>query len=598
MAPIHHVFTSPHADVADPTLVRPSAWNSVHAYTLQDAVSLSGNTAGVLANISSGTLYLAGGNNVTLSQAGNSVTVSAAAGGAQSEQTQSRFNLTLSGNTAGALALISSGVMTLAGGNNITLSQAGNAVTVSAVATVAQTEQTQSRFNLTLGGNTAGALALISSGVLTLAGGNNVTLSQAGNAVTVSAAATIAQTEQTQSRFNLTLGGNTAGAMALVSSGVLTLAGGNNVTLSQAGNAVTISGPTTAAQTVQTQNMHNVTLSGNTAGVLAHISSGTWTLVGGDNITLSQNGNAVSIIGVAATGGGGPPIATTGQSVASANSVGTVTRYAAEDHRHAGLYQISVGGNTAGQTSAGAGSLHLAGGPNITLSGATAAGGMTLSVSAAAGGAGAMLSRWISPDKDVSSIGQFGQGSQTVGHMLLPNALTASKLCFYGSVNIANAANNSSAFLDMSILFGVYTRSSATLFSLATASTLFSTSWSSNATGSVAGVREFSCPINLSLLPDEYYLLLNLSTTNTGPGANTTVLANTITLYGGSNIASNAYAVPFGVSTTASRNQWSGMGIYSVVSAAIPDQISVSGILQTGTAMQRANVVWDFRLKD
>lgn len=44
---------------------------------MQDAVSLIGNnTAGVLANISSGTLYLAGGNNITLSQNGNSVTIS------------------------------------------------------------------------------------------------------------------------------------------------------------------------------------------------------------------------------------------------------------------------------------------------------------------------------------------------------------------------------------------------------------------------------------------------------------------------------------------------------------------------------------------
>lgn len=48
--------------------------------------------------------------------------------------------------------------------------------------------------------------------------------------------------------FNLTLSGNTSGAMAQVSSGTLTLAGGNNITLSQAGNAVTIVGPTPPVQ--------------------------------------------------------------------------------------------------------------------------------------------------------------------------------------------------------------------------------------------------------------------------------------------------------------------------------------------------------------
>jgi hypothetical protein len=74
--PINHIKTSAIADGDDANLIRPSDWNSAHAYTLQDAVSLSGNTAGVLANISSGTLYLAGGNNITLSQDANSVTVS------------------------------------------------------------------------------------------------------------------------------------------------------------------------------------------------------------------------------------------------------------------------------------------------------------------------------------------------------------------------------------------------------------------------------------------------------------------------------------------------------------------------------------------
>ena len=74
MGTINHVKSITVADNAQTDLIRPSDWNSVHAYTLQDAVSISGNnTAGVLANISSGTCYLAGGNNVTLSQNGNTI---------------------------------------------------------------------------------------------------------------------------------------------------------------------------------------------------------------------------------------------------------------------------------------------------------------------------------------------------------------------------------------------------------------------------------------------------------------------------------------------------------------------------------------------
>jgi hypothetical protein len=56
------------------------------------------------------------------------------------------------------------------------------------------------------------------------------------------------------------------------------------------------------------------------------------------------------------------------------------------------LGSISVIGNTSGNTSAGSGSIIFAGGPNVTLSGSTAAGAMTLSISAGAGGGGAAIS--------------------------------------------------------------------------------------------------------------------------------------------------------------------------------------------------------------
>jgi hypothetical protein len=303
------------------------------------AVSIDGNTAGVLALISSGTLTLAGGNNITLSQAGNAVTISAANIPGQSVQTQNLFDLTLDGNTAGALALVSSGTLTLAGGNNITLSQAGNAITISGPNSTPQSVQTQNCVDLSLSGNTSGVLALISSGTAILAGGNNITLSQNGQSITISGPNTSSQSQQTSGLFDLTLSGNTSGVLALVSSGTLTLAGGNNITLSQAGNAVTISAFT---QTVQTQNLVDITLSGNTSGTLALISSGTLTLAGGNNITLSQVGNAVTI--------SGPN--TSSQSVQTQNCV-----------------DISLSGNTSGTLALiSSGTAILAGGNNVTLS--------------------------------------------------------------------------------------------------------------------------------------------------------------------------------------------------------------------------------------
>lgn len=47
------------------------------------------------------------------------------------------------------------------------------------------------------------------------------------------------------------------------------------------------------------------TLSGNTLGTMTIISTGTWNLAGGSNITLSQNGNLVSIVGASGGSGGG-----------------------------------------------------------------------------------------------------------------------------------------------------------------------------------------------------------------------------------------------------------------------------------------------------
>jgi hypothetical protein len=86
----------------------------------------------------------------------------------------------------------------------------------------------------------------------------------------------------------LRISSNTSGTTALVSSGTLTLAGGNNITLSQNGNAITISGANTGI---------DAQIGGNTTGTTALVSSGTLTLAGGTNVTLSQNGNAITIVG-------------------------------------------------------------------------------------------------------------------------------------------------------------------------------------------------------------------------------------------------------------------------------------------------------------
>jgi len=88
----------------------------------------------------------------------------------------------------------------------------------------------------------------------TFAGTNiTATLGLNSNGLALSLSGNAAQTVQTQNLHNVTLSGNTTGTLAAISSGTMTLAGGNNITLSQVGNAITISGVNTVAQTVQTQ---------------------------------------------------------------------------------------------------------------------------------------------------------------------------------------------------------------------------------------------------------------------------------------------------------------------------------------------------------
>jgi len=313
------------------------------------AASLSGNTAGVLALVSSGTAIFAGGNNITLSQNGQSITISGAnAGGAQTA-----ISGVVVSNTT-----YTSGTISFSNAGNITISSSVNGATQYVVLSghASQTNQSAIKgFGVSNTGQTAGNTG-ISSGIdWVLAGSGSITLSQstAGggpntvwmqhpawittatqSSMTVSDAATSgtlarlaftnlngvtlslstgaagshtivgshnAITSQSTQFLALTLGGNTAGTTTFhaTNNASLFFNGGNNVTLSGNGSTVTISA---ANQTVQTQNLIAASLSGNTAGVLALVSSGTMIFAGGNNITLSQNGQSVTISGANAGG--------------------------------------------------------------------------------------------------------------------------------------------------------------------------------------------------------------------------------------------------------------------------------------------------------
>jgi hypothetical protein len=77
---VQHVKTLTQPDSTNPDIVRPTDWNSGHIVSFSQDVVLGGNAAGA-ATLVADKLYLHGGNNVTLSGNGSTVTVIAAAGG-------------------------------------------------------------------------------------------------------------------------------------------------------------------------------------------------------------------------------------------------------------------------------------------------------------------------------------------------------------------------------------------------------------------------------------------------------------------------------------------------------------------------------------
>lgn len=195
---------------------------------------IGGNTDGATASISSGVMTLAGGNNITLSQAGNAVTVVGAAGGAGLSAGLSNIGAT-DGNTG-----LVTGRLVLAGGNNITLSGSTNGgsmtITVSAPNLGAGAGYTAGISNI---GNTSGDTGVVASR-LVLAGGNNITLSGSTNGqsatVTISAFNQSVQTQMTGLSAGVSTGGNTAGTTGVVSNRIV-FVGSNGVSLSQSANA-------------------------------------------------------------------------------------------------------------------------------------------------------------------------------------------------------------------------------------------------------------------------------------------------------------------------------------------------------------------------
>jgi hypothetical protein len=300
-------------------------------------------------------------------------------------------------------------------------------------------------------------------------------------------------------------------------------------------------------------------------------------LAGGDNITLSGATAAGGMtLSISAGAAGAGVIATTVQSVATLNSVGTVTRYAPEDHRHEGLFKISVVGNTAGgNTTAGGGSLVLAGGPNITLSGATAAGGMTLSISAAAPGGGATDQAFVEVNGPFAVL---AGGASFRANSFSHRPLFQPFLVEGGGISVKTMkfimARSGGVSCVVTLGAGIYTMANSTSLALVSSTT---NAFSFTASTQFSGTREWHITGlgALTLSAGRYWMGFHVSASTTATvvgdlvllaqGAMPTVMLGQVLAGTDNTVASNvsALVVPFG-------------GVYSATSGLLPANLGAS----------------------
>jgi hypothetical protein len=252
----------------------------------------------------------------------------------------------------------------------------------------------------------------------------------------------------------------------------------------------------------------------------------------------------------------------------------------------------TISGNTLGQSTASGTNLVIGATDGVSVSLSTAAGAATLWVDGISPN-----SRFVN-EPSITQVGTvMGNSLVSVVPFNLPSELNMSNLRWGASINVATAANNSSAYLDVSASAVLYSRNVSTLSSMLSASNSYTATWSSNATGTVTGVRGFTADWNATtkLPPGEYWIAVHMSTNNTATGgAATTALGNSVSMMVGASAGTAGLGLdPFFQATQATRGVSVGLGMIStgVTRGTIP----FTEITQTGTRAMCAKLWIDMR---
>lgn len=409
-----------------------TAANAVHAGSY---ISISTNGANTTVNAIPGNIHFGDANGASFGSSVNgistTITASLVTNYASSSHTHGNVSLSLS-NISGTYSSAS---------NGLTLSLTGN----------------------TLGGGTGGvalqdSVNSITGGTAYLSNLNGISFGINGSTITAQhnaystssqLTATFAHTSHTHSNLYIALSASTAYQTSVLDdtfavtshthsypytegSVYFVTNSGSNITWGSAVSGVSTSIFATAGGGTGGGGGYPIVISGNTLGTTASISSGTMTLAGGNNITLSQNGNRVSIIGgnhgnvyFADTNGISFGSSTNGVSTTISGSV--ATNYAASTHTHSQYL------TTAASVSHTHGNISLS---LVNISGtyASASNGMTLSLTGNTGGAGG---------------GIAGLGFRNSG-TISSNAFTSGSVMLSGiNLTVSTSSNGASQYLNI-----------------------------------------------------------------------------------------------------------------------------------------------------
>lgn len=258
-----------------------------------------------------------------------------------------------------------------------------------------------------------------------------------------------------------------------------------------------------------------------------------------------------------------------------------------------GSVGLTLAGNSTAQSSSSSGS---SSGLIISAAGIISAGFSSNSLVISAG---VPVSRMIWPCGNFTAVSAFGNATASIQYVPVDWPLTATRLDALVMWSGATSATTNTGAIGLSVYCGVSTRNGSTLSSLSSGSTQTTYSYASNTAGltdlSAGYLKPISCPININMTPGEYYVGFNVVTTASSVGLSTTALGQTISMYGGNQIATASNYAEIGSNTATNVNLYSGMGLFSVATTGMPASLAFTDINQTGANLSRANIALNFR---